>query len=60
MSLAEAAAMMQAPAPGPVAHVRGVSIDTRTLQPGDLFFALSGGARDGHGYVDAALAAGAA
>ena len=28
----------------------GVSIDTRTLQPGDLFVAL-GGARDGHEFV---------
>ena len=30
----------------------GVSIDTRTLQPGDLFVALSA-ARDGHDFVDA-------
>ena len=37
----------------------GVSIDTRTLQPGDLFVAIAG-ARDGHDFVDAALAKGAA
>lgn len=37
----------------------GVSIDTRTLQPGDLFVALRA-ARDGHDFVAAALAAGAA
>ena len=37
----------------------GVSIDTRTLQPGDLFVAL-GGARDGHEFVVQAMAAGAA
>ena len=37
----------------------GVSIDTRTLAPGDLFVALTA-ARDGHGFVAAALAAGAA
>ncbi len=37
----------------------GVSIDTRTLLPGDLFVALSG-ERDGHGFIPAALAAGAA
>ncbi|MFD0857627.1 UDP-N-acetylmuramoylalanyl-D-glutamyl-2,6-diaminopimelate--D-alanyl-D-alanine ligase [Roseovarius aquimarinus] len=37
----------------------GVSIDTRTLAPGDLFVALSA-ARDGHDFVAAALAAGAA
>lgn len=36
----------------------GVSIDTRTLQPGDLFVALKA-ARDGHDFVADALAAGA-
>jgi UDP-N-acetylmuramoyl-tripeptide--D-alanyl-D-alanine ligase len=37
----------------------GVSIDTRTLQPGDLFVALSD-LRDGHDFVAQALAKGAA
>ncbi len=37
----------------------GVSIDTRTLEPGDLFVALAG-ERDGHEFVEAALARGAA
>ncbi|QUS35009.1 UDP-N-acetylmuramoyl-tripeptide--D-alanyl-D-alanine ligase [Falsirhodobacter algicola] len=37
----------------------GVSIDTRTLRPGDLFVALAD-ARDGHDFVAAALARGAA
>ena len=37
----------------------GVSIDTRTLEPGDLFVALSA-ARDGHDFVADALAKGAA
>ena len=37
----------------------GVSIDTRTLEPGDLFVAL-GGVRDGHEFVAQALARGAA
>ena len=37
----------------------GVSIDTRTLQPGDLFVALKA-ARDGHDFVAQALAKGAA
>ncbi len=37
----------------------GVSIDTRTLQPGDLFVALTD-VRDGHDFVAAALAKGAA
>ena len=36
----------------------GVSIDTRTLQPGDLFVALKA-ARDGHGFVAQALGKGA-
>jgi UDP-N-acetylmuramoyl-tripeptide--D-alanyl-D-alanine ligase len=37
----------------------GVSIDTRTLEPGDLFVALAG-VRDGHEFVGQALAKGAA
>jgi UDP-N-acetylmuramoyl-tripeptide--D-alanyl-D-alanine ligase len=37
----------------------GVSIDTRTLQPGDLFVALAD-VRDGHDFVAAALEKGAA
>jgi UDP-N-acetylmuramoyl-tripeptide--D-alanyl-D-alanine ligase len=37
----------------------GVSIDTRSLQPGDLFVALAG-ERDGHDFVAEALAKGAA
>jgi UDP-N-acetylmuramoyl-tripeptide--D-alanyl-D-alanine ligase len=35
----------------------GMSIDTRTLKPGDLFVALKGDARDGHEFVRAAFAA---
>ena len=38
---------------------RGVSIDTRTLRPGDLFVALKA-ARDGHDFVAQALEKGAA
>ena len=38
--------------------VGGVSIDTRTLQPGDLFFAIKGDNTDGHDYVAKAFAAG--
>lgn len=37
----------------------GVSIDTRTLEPGDLFVAL-GGVRDGHEFVEQAFEKGAA
>ncbi len=38
----------------------GVSIDTRTLQAGDLFIALAGENGDGHAFVAEALANGAA
>lgn len=38
----------------------GVSIDSRTVQPGDLFIALAGPTHDGHDHVAAALSAGAA
>ena len=38
----------------------GVSIDTRTLQPGDLFVALQTAQGDGHAHVAEALAKGAA
>lgn len=37
----------------------GVSIDSRTLNPGDAFFAIVGDALDGHDYVLAALEKGA-
>jgi UDP-N-acetylmuramoyl-tripeptide--D-alanyl-D-alanine ligase len=37
----------------------GYSIDSRTLQPGDLFFAVSGERFDGHEFVTAAIAKGA-
>ncbi len=40
-------------------QANGVSIDTRTLQPGDLFVALKA-ARDGHEFVAQALGKGAA
>ena len=36
--------------------ISGVSIDTRTLQAGDLFVALHGDHNDGHSYVEAAFA----
>jgi len=36
-------------------EVRGISIDTRTLEWGELFFAIKGDARDGHDFVRAAL-----
>lgn len=51
---------MGARSQGPVsAAVTGASIDTRTLEPGDAFFAIRG-ERDGHDFVAAALDKGAA
>jgi UDP-N-acetylmuramoyl-tripeptide--D-alanyl-D-alanine ligase len=39
--------------------VPGLSIDTRTIKPGEAFFAIQGENRDGHEFVEAALQAGA-
>ena len=55
----EIAAATGGEALGPPFAVTGLSIDTRTLKPGELFVALTG-ERDGHDYLDAAAAAGAA
>ena len=38
----------------------GVSIDSRSAEPGDLFVAIEGPEKDGHDFVGAALSAGAA
>jgi len=38
----------------------GISIDTRSIEPGDLFVALQGDARDGHEFAAMALQRGAA
>ena len=40
--------------------VTGISIDTRSLQPGELFFAIKGDNSDGHDYVARAFERGAA
>jgi murE/murF fusion protein len=39
--------------------IAGISIDSRSLKPGDLFFAIRGDNSDGHAYVKAAFARGA-
>ncbi len=51
-------ARLQGQDPGTV--VQGVSTDTRTLRPGELFVALCGETHDGHDYIPAACDAGAA
>ncbi len=41
------------------AAITGASIDTRTIEPGEAFFAIQGEARDGHDFVAGALEKGA-
>ncbi|HEY0901777.1 MAG TPA: Mur ligase family protein, partial [Micavibrio sp.] len=41
-------------------HASGISIDTRTMAPGDLFIAIKGDSMDGHQFVAEALRKGAA
>lgn len=43
----------------PAAIAQGYSIDSRTLQPGELFFAVKGDRFDGHDFVESALSRGA-
>ncbi|MBY8974979.1 UDP-N-acetylmuramoylalanyl-D-glutamyl-2,6-diaminopimelate--D-alanyl-D-alanine ligase [Rhodobacteraceae bacterium NNCM2] len=44
---------------GAAEGITGISIDTRSIQPGELFVALAGENRDGHAFVADALAKGA-
>ncbi len=54
------AVAMRAERHGPLpAGISGLSIDTRTIERGDAFFAITGDNRDGHDFVEAALKAGA-
>ncbi|HEY1272349.1 MAG TPA: UDP-N-acetylmuramoyl-tripeptide--D-alanyl-D-alanine ligase, partial [Terriglobales bacterium] len=43
----------------PQAFAEGYSIDSRTIRPGELFFAVQGEHMDGHDFVEAALKCGA-
>jgi UDP-N-acetylmuramoyl-tripeptide--D-alanyl-D-alanine ligase len=57
---ADMAAAMRAERQGALPEtIGGISIDTRTLDRGDAFFAIKGDARDGHDFVPQALGAGA-
>ena len=40
--------------------ISGLSIDSRTIAPGEAYFAIKGDVHDGHAFVAAALKAGAA
>lgn len=53
-------AMNARPVHGVPEEITGISIDTRTLQKGEAFFAIKGDRVDGHDYATAAAAAGAA
>ncbi len=61
-TLEQVARALGVPAPtglDPLARLAGVSIDSRTIRPGELFVAIHGPRHDGHAFVAAALAAGA-
>lgn len=52
---------MRADAKGALPNdITGISIDSRTLKPGEAYFAIKGDIHDGHAFVIAALKAGAA
>jgi UDP-N-acetylmuramoyl-tripeptide--D-alanyl-D-alanine ligase len=53
-------AMRAAPGGALPDGVIGLSIDSRTIQPGEAYFAIKGDVHDGHDFVAAALKAGAA
>ncbi len=56
LDLARAAGFMRASGEfDPTATARGYSIDSRTVQSGELFFAVRGERLDGHDFVQAAL-----
>jgi UDP-N-acetylmuramoyl-L-alanyl-D-glutamate--2,6-diaminopimelate ligase len=55
--LAASAWLRESPSEDPV--IRGISYDSRSVAPGDLFVALRGSTSDGHDYLEQALALGA-
>ena len=59
MRLSAAGAALNGTLTGADRRFTGVSYDSRTLQPGELFVALRGPARDGHDFIPDALAKGA-
>ncbi|MGA8012189.1 MAG: UDP-N-acetylmuramoyl-tripeptide--D-alanyl-D-alanine ligase [Candidatus Acidiferrales bacterium] len=57
--LADALGVARPTGLAPLAGLAGVSIDSRTVQPGELFIAIRGPRHDGHGFVAGALDRGA-
>jgi UDP-N-acetylmuramoyl-tripeptide--D-alanyl-D-alanine ligase len=60
LTLGEVATLLSAPRAAPERVVRGYSIDSRSIEPGELFFALRGPRFDGHQFVGQAFQRGAA
>src|SRR5208283_4213374 len=60
LDLQEVARAMHAAGNPPPVQVTGWSVDTRTQNPGDLYFALRGPNHDGHDFASSAAAKGAA
>ncbi len=60
LDLQAVAQAIEAHGPAPSAKVTGWSVDTRTQNPGDVYFALRGPNFDGHAFVGDAAAKGAA
>jgi len=58
-SQAMQAAMRASPSGALPDGVTGLSIDSRTVLPGEAYFAIKGDVHDGHDFVDAALKSGA-
>jgi UDP-N-acetylmuramoyl-tripeptide--D-alanyl-D-alanine ligase len=61
-NVAQVAESLGVPAPAGIGggvRLAGVSIDSRTVRPGELFFAIRGPRHDGHDHVAGALASGA-
>jgi UDP-N-acetylmuramoyl-tripeptide--D-alanyl-D-alanine ligase len=60
MTIAQAAQLLDLHAAPAGVEFNGISIDTRTLKPGNLFIALPGQKVDGHDYLEEARQKGAA
>src|ERR1035441_912400 len=60
LNLQEVARAVGAGSHPPPLEVAGWSVDTRTQNPGDVYFALRGPNHDGHDFLPAAIEKGAA
>lgn len=60
MTLAQIASLLGLTSAVSKVECHGISIDTRTLKPGNLFIAIAGARMDGHDYIEEAREKGAA